>query len=176
MARRSVSWRQDAAILDRMRTVERLRLAGQSNHAIGAQLSVDEATIRNDLKRLSALWLETVREEQVVLRAAAVAELEDTRRRALEAYDFDRRMEEAVMTGGRFRTDAGGEAAICRDDRSSASFRGGKAQALNVARQATMDKAKILGIVVDKAALTDGAGTDLVSLILAARADGNDRQ
>jgi hypothetical protein len=173
LAGKSVSWRRDGAILERMRTVERLHLAGKSNRVIGETVGADESTIRNDLKRLNELWLETVKDEQVNLRAAVIAELEDTRVRALEAYDFDRRMEQAVLTGGKFLRDDGEESGIYHDDKGSASFRGGKSQALNVARQATMDKAKVLGIVVEKAALTDGDGNSLAELILKARSDAD---
>lgn len=171
MAGKSVSWRRDPLILDRMRTVEREHLAGKSNVAIAEQLRVDEATVRNDLKRLNELWLEHTKLDQETLRAEAMAKLEDVRLRAISAYDFDRRMEEAVMTGGTFMTAAGDAVKIHRDEKDSAQFRGNKSAALNVARSATMDQAKIAGVVVDKVSPTDAKGNtlDLTTLLQRAR-------
>lgn len=160
--RRSVHWRRDPVILARMRNVERRHLKGETNVAIAEALGVDEITIRRDLDRLRELWLEQTKEDQSTIRAQVVAELDDTRRRAIEAAEWDQDCEEAVLFGnGR----------VYRDQKGSAQFRGQKAQALNVARQATMDKAKVLGIVVDKVAPTDADGKtlDLASLVLLAR-------
>lgn len=145
--RKSLPWRRDEAILARMRTVERLHIAGQPNTHIATTLEVDEATIRNDLKRLQELWIEHIQQDQETLRSQVVANLEDVRRRALSAAEFDEAAERAVLYG----QDADGEyVTVERDQKGSAQFRGNKAAAINVARQATMDQAKILGLVVDK--------------------------
>src|SRR3954452_5885973 len=95
--RKPVAWRRDPIILARLRRVERLHLRGDTNVAIAEALDVDEATIRNDLKRLAELWLEQTQREQADLRAEIVAELEDTRRRALAAAEWDQMCESAVL-------------------------------------------------------------------------------
>ena len=163
--RKSVLWRRDPVILARLRDVERRHLAGQTNVAIGDALGVDEATVRNDLKRLAELWLEQTKAEQAEQRARVLAELEDVRTRAIAAAEFDERCERAVLFG---------DEQVYRDDKGSATFRGNKAAALGQARQATMDKAKILGIVVDKASLAGPDGAPLTFTIAIDRKDDVD--
>jgi hypothetical protein len=143
--RKGIPWRRDLAILQRLPEVERRHLAGQANVAIAAALGVDEGTVRADLKRLQELWRERVAEAVEDLRAKAVVELDDLKRLALEAAAWDLACERAVLYGeGEDGRD------VLRDDKGGASFRGQKAQALNVARQAVMDKAKLLGLVVER--------------------------
>jgi hypothetical protein len=158
--RKSVPWRRDPAILARLPRVERLHLAGRPNTSIAAELGLDEKTVRNDLARLAEIWLERTATEQADARARVLAELEDVRVRALEAAEWDQMCERAVLFGGSIE-DEDGPNSVYRDKKGSAQFRGNKAAALAQARQATMDKAKLLGLVVDKAALTDGAGDDI---------------
>lgn len=155
-----MAWRRDPVILARLRDVERRHLVGETNVAIAAGLDVSEATIRDDLKRLNELWLERTAASQDDNRARVLAELEDVRVRALAAAEWDQACERAVLFGGSIE-DEDGPDSVYRDKKGSAQFRGNKAAALQTARQATMDKAKILGIVVDKAALTDSAGEDI---------------
>lgn len=133
-----------------------MHLAGKSNVAIAAELSVDEKTVRNDLERLNELWRERVGGEIEEMRAQAVAEMENIRLLALDAYDFDRRMEEAVLTGGTFVKDDGEEQDIYHDAKGAASFRGGKSASLAVALNAAEKKAKVLGLVIDKQDITSG--------------------
>jgi hypothetical protein len=121
--------------------VEKQHLSGNSNYAIAAALGVDEKTVRNDLERIRELWLDHVGDNVTTLKAQALAELEDVRRRAIAAAEFDEAAERAVLYG---------DEKVIRDDRGKAEFRGQKAQALNVARQASMDKAKVLGIIVER--------------------------
>jgi hypothetical protein len=59
---------------------------------------------------------------------------------------------------------------VIRNADGEATFKGNKVGALNVARQAVMDIAKIMGLIVDKVAPTDGKGNDLTLADLAARA------
>lgn len=139
--RKSVPWRRDPVILARLRDVERRHLAGQTNVAIADALGVDEITVRRDLERLRELWLEQTKAEQAEQRARVIAELEDVRTRAIAAAEFDEQCERAVLFG---------DARVIRDDKGSATFRGNKAAALGQARQATMDKAKLLGLVIEK--------------------------
>lgn len=153
-ARKSVHWRKDGVILARLPDVERRHLAGDTNLAIAAVLGVDESTIRLDLKRLAELWIERIKQDQETLRGAAVAELADVRRRALAAATFDEQAERAVLYGV---DSAGNPVDVARDAKGGVQFRGNKAAALNVARQATMDQAKVLGIVVEK---VEHGGTD----------------
>lgn len=146
MARQQTPWRRDPAILARLHEVERRHLAGQPNTHIAAALGVDEGTIRNDLRRLSELWLEQINQQAPVLRAEVVAELEDVRRRSLRAAEFDEMAERAVLFD---EPDEDGRR-VERPEKGSVSFKGSKSQSLNTARQASMDKAKVLGLVVEK--------------------------
>ena len=139
--RKSLPWRRDPGILARLRDVERRHLAGQTNVAIADELGVDEITVRRDLDRLRELWLEQTKESQADIRAQMLAKLEDVRVRALQAAEFDERCERAVLFG---------DEQVYRDDKGSASFRGNKAGSLAQARQATMDQAKLLGLVIEK--------------------------
>lgn len=159
--RKSVPWRRDPVILARLPKVERLHLAGRPNTAIAADLGLDEITIRRDLERLRELWLERTQAEQDANRARALAELEDVRVRALQAAEWDLACEKAVLFGGSVDDGDDDPLRVYRDKKGSAQFRGNKAAALKVAHDSTMSKAKILGIVVDKAALTDTKGEDL---------------
>lgn len=145
--RKSLPWRRDPGILARLRDVERRHLAGDPNTTIAEALGVGEVTIRRDLERLRELWLEQTKAEQADLRAQVVAELDDVKRRALAAAEFDEQAERAVLYGE-------GDQPVQRDDKGTVTFRGQKAQALNVARQAVMDKAKVLGVVVEKSEVT----------------------
>lgn len=147
MARpKQTRWRNDFAILARIKEVERLHLAGQPNTHIATALGVDEGTIRNDLKRSAELWLEQINQQAPVLRASVLAELEDVRQRSLAAAAFDEMAERAVLFD---EPDEHG-ATVVRPDKGSVSFKGGKAQALNTARQASMDKARLLGLVIER--------------------------
>lgn len=155
-----VPWRRDPVVLARLPLVERRHLAGQPNTLIADALSVDESTIREDLKRLSELWLARIQGQQEGMRAQIVAELDDVRRRALHQAEWDEFCERAVLVDDPAMPDEalrrlGLDPAlrIHRDDKGAAAFRGAKAQSLNVARQATMDKAKVLGLIVDQLAL-----------------------
>jgi hypothetical protein len=165
--RKRVAWRRDPVILARLPNIERLHLAGRSNVAIGIELDMPEATVRDDLGRLRDLWLERTATAQDENRARALAELEDVRVRALEAAEWDQMCERAVLFDDLPEPEAttlDGKPArrsVYRDAKGSAQFRGKKAAALAQARQAVMDKAKLLGLVVDKAALTDSQGDDL---------------
>jgi hypothetical protein len=191
--RKSVPWRRDPTILARLPLVERLHLAGRPNVAIAAELGLDETTIRRDLERIGELWKERAGGDIAEQRARIIAELDDTRRRALEFAEWDQACEAAVLFGAGPETvptredttsasspesapdDAPEQDApasespkpeprktsVLRDHRGSAQFRGQKAASLGVARQATMDKAKLLGLVVDKVAPTNAAGEDI---------------
>lgn len=158
-----VPWRRDLVILERLPVVERRHLAGHTNMAIARDLGVTEGTVRTDLKKINELWLERAGQSVNDLRAQAAAALLDIQRRALAAADFDEMCERAVLFGD------GPE--IRRDDKGSAQFRGNKAAALTVARQAAMDTAKLYGIVIDKVAPTDAEGRtlDLAALVALAR-------
>lgn len=148
--RKSVKWRRDPFIISRLGQVERRHLAGQNNVAIAAALGVTEGTIRSDLARLSELWQERIQGQQEHLRAVVVRELDDVKRRALDAAEFDEAAERAVLFGQVDTDLLGDDARVHYDSDGRAQFRGNKAAALGVARQALMDRAKVLGLVVDK--------------------------
>src|SRR5262245_15466379 len=141
---RHVPWRRDPVILARLPQVERMHLRRMPNTAIAAALQVDEKTIRRDLEHIRELWRERTAGEIADVRARAVAELDDLKERALAAAEWDQQCEQAVLYGT--IVELGGEQRLVyRDEKGSATFRGQKAQALNVARQAIMDKAKVQG-------------------------------
>lgn len=155
-------WRRDPLILERLPKVERLRLQGLPNTRIAAQLGVAENTIRRDCERLDELWRERTQGEQAEMRAVIVAKLEDTRLRAIEAAEWDRQCEEAVLFGLEIEHPVHGTLKVYRDEKDRAEFRSQKAQSLNVARQAAMDEAKVLGVVPDK---LDVGGEVLVRVV-----------
>jgi hypothetical protein len=174
--RKSVHWRRDPVILGRLPEIERRHIEGQPNTHIAAALGLAEATIREDLKRLKELWAERVQGSQAELRQAQIARLEHVRTAALKAAKFDEMAERAVLFGedaADFEDFADGQPddgdlkperprlRVRRDAKGAAQFRGNKSAALNVARQATMDQAKLMGVVVDKVAPTDADGNTL---------------
>jgi hypothetical protein len=163
--RRQIPWRRDSVIMARLPQVERLHLAGRLNTQIAEALHVDEATIRLDLKRLQELWLERIGQAQEAMRAEKVAELADIKSRALHQAEWDEFCERAVLFDdptmpdhemARYGLDT--ELRVSRDEKGSATFRGQKAQSLSVARQAVMDQAKVLGLVIDKQELSGANG------------------
>src|SRR3954447_26819501 len=98
---RKVHWRRDPVILGRLPRVDRMRLAGKTQAEIARAIGISEATVRDDLKRVNDLWKERIQGEQADLRAEIVGELDDTRRRALEAAEWDQMCEAAVLFDGR---------------------------------------------------------------------------
>lgn len=177
---KAVSWRRDTVILERMQIVDRLHLLGKPNTAIALELDppVDEATVRNDLKRISELYRERVGDAHDVLLADAIRRLENVMRLGIEAYVWDKDCEDAVLFGGDQIDAAEGspKRTVYRDQKGSAQFRGNKAAALAVVERAAMGIAKLQGLVVDKVAPSnpDGSPLDLAALILKARdADSN---
>jgi hypothetical protein len=160
-------------VLERLPRVERLSLAGKSNRAIAAQLGVDEKTIRKDLERLTELRREHLKEDQDVLRGQAIARLTDVYYRGIEYAELDSAREHAVLFNEPFTDADGNEHHVSHDDKGSAQYRANKSAALSVAEKAAMDIAKLQGLIVDKASLTDADGNDLVSLILKARSDAD---
>lgn len=150
-------WRKDPIVLARLPKVERYHLAGRLNTQIAELLGVDEKTIRDDLKRIQETWLEAAKADIVALRAETVAELNDTRHRAIAQAEWDEFCERAVLFDDPTMPDSemtryGLDPAlrVSRDEKGSATFRGQKAASLNVALQATMGKAKVLGLIIDK--------------------------
>lgn len=140
--RKSLPWRRDPVILDRLVQVERAIWQGKTNAAIADDLGVDEKTIRNDRDRLTELQRERIKADQDVLRGQVVAELDDTSRLALESYERDIELETRTIG-------------------SLSPHKSQKAQLLDVRQKAVMNKAKVLGIIVDKIAPTDAEGKSL---------------
>ena len=156
--RASPPWQQDPVILARLIEVERRWVAGESNSDIAGALGVNETTIRRDRRRLESVWLANTGDKIGYLRSAAIRRLEHVFREAMQAAAFDLRAERAILFG---TGDDGRPLEVRTDDRGSARHFGGKAQALNVARQAQMDIAKLQGVLVDKVAATDAEGRTL---------------
>jgi hypothetical protein len=187
--RPSVRWDQDPHIMARIKQVWQLSVQeAMSNYAIADRLGIDVRTVRNDLKRLEQVWAKELAVGTDRLRARKVVELQDVARRALQAYEEDRRHILAVLYDEPFSShecpggvshgsDAMGqplpsclephrvELRAYRDVKGTATYKGNGAAALNVARQAFMDQAKLLGLVVDKVSPVDGQGNDLGGLI-----------
>jgi DNA-binding Lrp family transcriptional regulator len=166
-----LAWHKDPEVLERLRVVEPLHIRRVPNVAIARQLGVSENTIREDVKRLQTLWRARIQGEQEVLRAQVVAELDDVAERAMAAAEWDQQAEQAVLYGVEVEID-GQPRQVYRDMKGAAQFRGQKAAALAVVRAARMDKAKVLGIVVEKAALTDADGASLDFVALARQLHG----
>jgi HTH domain len=142
-------WRRDPEILERLQVLERLRWQRLSGRQLAAALGVAETTIRRDLARLDELWLERTAADQQSHRAEIIAALDDNACRALEAYEWDKQAEAAVLYGDEVTID-GKLRVVYRDKKGAAQFRGSKAQALAERRQAVMAKAKVLGLITDK--------------------------
>jgi hypothetical protein len=148
---KGVNWRRSPKIMDRVAKVQELTLAGVFNTEIARQLGIAESTVRLDQKRGEQLHLEQTADTIGDLRAEKIKQLSDLYQRALAAAEFDEATERAVVFGH----DADGAPVyVERPDKGSVSFRGSKAQSLNVARQALMDQAKLMGIVIDKVETT----------------------
>jgi hypothetical protein len=159
--RKKVSWRQDPVILARLQRVERAHFAGTTNVAIAAAEGVDEATIRTDLKRLAALWIERLGDDVAANRAAILAQQADIAARALAAAQFDEQAERAVLYGELPPDVVIKGGSLVYDEHGRIQFRGNKAAALGVARQAIMDAAKVQGLVIDKVAPVTPEGNAL---------------
>jgi NADH/NAD ratio-sensing transcriptional regulator Rex len=149
-----VSWKRDERILARLAEVERLHLRGKSNRAIAEKLHVNEKTIRNDLERINELWQERTTLDIDGLRARRFAELELVKREALQSFDFDMAMIEAVMLGKPIEGEDGVTRHVQRDDDGRAQYKADKVAALAQYRQAVMDQAKLYGLIVEKVDMT----------------------
>jgi len=169
--RKQLEWRRDPDIIARLERVEPLHLAGWSSTRIATELGVSERTIRNDVTHLSELWVERLGATQEALRGRIVAQLDMAIARAFEAADDDWQCTRAVLFGEPYERN-GHKLEIIRDLNGAARFSSQRVAALNAARQAVVDKAKVLGLIIDKVAQTDGAGNDLslADLANAARA------
>ncbi len=166
VGKRAVHWRKDADILRRLEEVERLHSAGLSNRAIARRLGIDEWTVRRDLERLQELWEERVGQRVVELRAQCVAQLDSIYRQAMQNAERDRQYERWVLFG--IVPDGMGPASLAPAD-GRATFRGDKANSLNVARQAVMDMAKLLGLARAPQPDQDRQRMTLAQLMQAAR-------
>lgn len=177
---KAIRWDRDPAILDRMRKVGEMHLQGASLNAISIKLEVSYQTVKKDLDRLSQQWRDQALGELEDMRARAIVELTQIKVKALEAAGFDMTAESAILFG--LNPDGTPLAnALQRPEHydkegnligyGSVSFRGNKAAALQAARAAIMDIAKLQGIVIDKVSPTDAKGNtlDLAALVLRAQ-------
>lgn len=160
-------WRQDPEILARLPEVERRYLRGMFNTRIAAELDVSESTVREDIKRLNALWRERAGDAVDEMRAARFRELEAVKRLALESFDFDMEALNAVLYGE-------GDKPVMRDDDGRAQYKADKTAALAQYRQAVMDQAKLYGLVIEKKDVTSG-NQPLTFTIQIDRAGDDDR-
>lgn len=158
-------WRKDPEVLARLPEVGRRMLRRETHQQIATALGSTISTVHQDMKRVRELWVETIQDEQTAMRAQIVAELDDARLEALRAAEWDYQCERAVLFGQALVEDdpilGRCDRQVWRDTKGSAQFRGNKAAAIGQARQATMDKAKVLGLIVDKVAPTDADGKTL---------------
>lgn len=177
MRHQQTPWQRDRDILERMAKADEMRhLRGWSTHRIAAELGCSHMTIVRDLKNCDELYREQTAGEIESQRERAIRRLEFVAAKGLEAYEWDRSCERAVLFGGDVDDeDIDERLRVTRDQKGSAQFRGNKAAALGVIEKATMGIAKLQGLVVDKVSPTnpDGTALDLASLILKARADGS---
>lgn len=154
--KRSVAWRQDPEILARVADVDRRRLQGETIAGIATALGIDEWTVKLDRRRATLMFRERIGGDVAEQRNDAVRLLEGIAQRAIAAYEHDLACERAVLFG-----DEVDGRSVRYDDKGSARFSGRKDGALNVARQALMDIAKLQGLVVEKVAPTDADGNTL---------------
>jgi predicted RNA-binding Zn-ribbon protein involved in translation (DUF1610 family) len=183
--RQSRPWHQDPIILERMKLVWDLVCQGYSNYQIADILKVDTSTVRKDVSRLETVWQKDLSIDADRLRSRKVVELDEIRRRALQVAEDDRKHLLAVLYDEPFTTrdcpgnvshgldpTTGLPATPCpkphaielrayRDAKGSATYRSTGAAALNVARQALFDQAKIMGLVIDKVAPVNPDGSSL---------------
>jgi DNA-binding CsgD family transcriptional regulator len=193
--RRRAAWSRNPAILKRLSRVERLRGERLSNVAIASRLGVNEGTVRDDLERLRQVWENQLGDEMLRLRAEAVADMDNVVRTTMAAIRADQHYTQAVLFGvttvvtcaggmqhqhseGVDPNTSYGEVWSCiaphkvrrrvyRDERGSATYRSNIGQLLQVVRQTNFDKAKIMGLVVNKQAATTGDGVDLKTTMAA---------
>lgn len=180
--KKRVPWREDAEIVRRVAEVDRMHCAGYTNVYIAAQLKVDEGTVRTDIKRGAELYRERASEDVATQRAERIRVLEGVLNEALEQARWDHACERAVLFGEPVKDRTGTELKLALPEIPEdfhgvikmPDFRSQKTAALNVARQAAMDIAKLQGIVVDKVSPTDpdGRALDLAALVAIARKDG----
>ncbi len=164
--RRARHWRQDGAILARLEEVDRLHLNGWSNRAIARHLKVNEWTIRVDIGRLQELWLERAGETVLRLRAECVRRLDAIYWQAMRDAEHDRQYERWVLFG--IPPDDMDPATVPpRDGR--VTFKSDKAHNLDIARQAIMDMAKLLGLARPPQPDQDGQRMTLADLMRAHR-------
>jgi hypothetical protein len=175
MRHKQTPWQRDRGILDRMQRVDELRyLHGWSVPRIAVELGVSHTTIERDLLHCDELYRERQGETVEAQRNAVIRRLEFVAAKGLEAYEWDKSCERAVLFGGDIDdAEMDERLRVIRDQKGSAQFRGNKAAALSVTEKAAMDIAKLQGLVVEKAALTDGDGNSLAELILKARSDAD---
>ena len=172
---KGVPWRSDPEVLRRLPEVEARHLRRMPRALIAQELRISEATVKRDLAHIGELWRERVGVDVADLKARAVRELDGLRELAMTALAFDQAAERAVLFDEPV-TLGGRQLRVYRDAKGSAEFRSSKAALIAQARQAVMDQAKLLGLVVEKVSPTNAAGGDLPFTITIARIanDGND--
>lgn len=180
--KKRVAWREDAEIVRRISEVDRLHCAGYTNLYIAAQLGVDEGTVRADIKRGAELYRERASDDVATQRAERIRVLEGVLNEALEQARWDHACERAVLFGESVKDRDGKDLTLAlpeipddfRGVIKMPDFRSQKTAALNVARAAAMDIAKLQGIVIDKVSPTDpdGKALDLAALVAIARKEG----
>lgn len=155
-----VGWREDPTVLERLPGVERQYLAGHPPAVIARTLGLTDRVVQGDIGRVKQLWIERAGDDIVARRSQRIAELDEIKRLAMAAAAWDLLCERAVLFGGRVEID-GQSVSVERDKHGAAQYRGNKAAALQTARQAVMDAAKLEGLIVDKHAATDASGQAL---------------
>lgn len=179
--KKSIPWRKDREILDQIAEVDRRRLRGENVPSIALALGISASSVKEHARRATELHRERTAESIADERADKIRQLEEVVRVALGQARFDYEAAKAVLFGGVAHGIDGEELTIQLPEIPEGftgmikmpDFRGQPAAALNVARAALMDIAKLGGLVVDKVAPTDAAGNtlDLASLVQLARRD-----
>jgi hypothetical protein len=177
--RKKIPWRKDRALLTQIADVDRRRLRGESIPSIALVVGVSETTVKEHVRRATALFRERTADAVEEDRAEKIRVLEEIIRCALGQARFDYEAAKAVLFGTVAHDMDGAELEVRLPEIppdfqgviKMPDFRGQPAAALNVARQALMDVAKLRGLVVEKVAPTDAAGNtlDLASLVQLAR-------
>jgi len=170
-------WRRNPAVRARLSAVERMRSEGLSQESIARALGVNPDTINTDYRRLDALALEYLGESASKLRADKYSQLEHLARLAVTAYHEERAWLQACLFGTPIRVQCPGRAQHRDGTRCiqphdyevypvpGATLRSQSGTLLATARQARFDQARLLGLVVDKHALTDNDGNDVGGIL-----------
>ena len=84
--KKSIPWRDDPDIMQRLLLVEDYILAGSRNTEVAKLLKIAEGTVRNDRKRIAELWQDEVASEIAAMRQRSIAQMRRLQRQGEKHY------------------------------------------------------------------------------------------